>query len=387
MRKIYFISLIIFLFYSCSKSTSNQNTDILIAADTLYLPVPDDTYVQSKSLFAYEKGEEEFLVFQNDTKRGGPFFLTYDINTGTIIKRTDFEKEGANGVIRPSGVIRVADDRYIVTSLAGGVYLVNDEGEVLKRQYFFSKEDMDAYPISTYRSYLYAPLLMKDSLFLFHLNGAGFPHQKEDWKTTPLFAHFDLSTGEKGYEEFFYPDLFSQDEILNICSYDSDFSYDSDGRSIAVSLMMSDSIYVWDKQNTVKAYNAKSRYFPNIHPTTYNVSLGLADWTREERNKPRYWHLIYDKYRKVYYRFAIMPYEIPQDVAPLGIQWGEEFSIVVLNDHFEVIGETRFPGNTYVYQMCFVGKKGLYISLNNQKNPINSDDCLCFQLLELKLNK
>ena len=97
-----------------------------------------------------------------------------------------------------------------------------------------------------------------------------------------------------------------------------------------------------------------------------------------------YWHLMYDKYRKVFYRFVRHPYEFPADRnAQFDEDRGRIFSIVILNAKYEIIGETTFPGHTYNYTLCFVGKKGLYISLNNQDNPIFSEDELFFQRLEL----
>ena len=54
------------------------------------------------------------------------------------------------------------------------------------------------------------------------------------------------------------------------------------------------------------------------------------------------------------------------------------------NDKYEVIGEKRFPGHTYDYHLYFIGKKGLYLSLNNLDNPIISEDELMFQCFTLE---
>lgn len=32
---------------------------------------------------------------------------------------------------------------------------------------------------------------------------------------------------------------------------------------------------------------------------------------------PRYWHIMYDKYRNVYYRFAEMPYKLASNESPM----------------------------------------------------------------------
>ena len=63
---------------------------------------------------------------------------------------------------------------------------------------------------------------------------------------------------------------------------------------------------------------------------------------------------------------------------------GKEFSVIVLNADFEIIGETRFPGKKYFYKMSFVGKEGLYISENNLENPQFDENKLVFTRFKIK---
>ena len=52
-----------------------------------------------------------------------------------------------------------------------------------------------------------------------------------------------------------------------------------------------------------------------------------------------------------------------------------------------IIGETKFPGNTYAHHLCFVGKKGLYISENNENNPQFDENKLVFRCFTLQDRK
>ncbi|MEQ3153296.1 DUF4221 family protein [Phocaeicola vulgatus] len=63
---------------------------------------------------------------------------------------------------------------------------------------------------------------------------------------------------------------------------------------------------------------------------------------------------------------------------------GKEFSVIVLNADFEIIGETKFPGKKYFYKMSFVGKEGLYISENNLANPQFDENKLVFTCFKIK---
>lgn len=172
---------------------------------------------------------------------------------------------------------------------------------------------------------------------------------------------------------------------MRISSYSTDHSYAYTGQEVAVSFYKSDSIYVSSDFEHIKAYEAKSLDFPHLHPELYDGRKDLDARLHRESLKPKYHSLLYDKYRKVFYRFALHPYEWPKDRSPMsGNDTGREFSIIILNDKYEVIGEKRFPGHTYDYHLCFIGKKGLYLSLNNLDNPIFSEDELMFQCFTLE---
>ena len=104
--------------------------------------------------------------------------------------------------------------------------------------------------------------------------------------------------------------------------------------------------------------------------------------------KPKYFHMMYDRYRNVYYRFAEMPCKLAKDETPYDnfAPKAREFSVIILNDKFDIIGETKFPGNKYFYRMSFVGKDGLYISENNFANPEFDENKLvfsCFKLVDV----
>lgn len=100
-----------------------------------------------------------------------------------------------------------------------------------------------------------------------------------------------------------------------------------------------------------------------------------------------YGKILYDKYRDVYYRFAYPPCEINDysgDYVDLIRSGRKNFSIIILDNRLNIIGETSFPSYTYNSNLSFILEDGLYLSLNHIKNPDYSDDLLRFQKIELK---
>lgn len=145
---------------------------------------------------------------------------------------------------------------------------------------------------------------------------------------------------------------------------------------------------VTDDLNNTKWYNAKIRFLTNMTPHVNHPTEDVYDLIRYEE-KAKYWHLMYDKYRDVYYRFAEMPCELADNEDPYDnfAPRAREFSVIVLNKDFRIIGETKFPGNKYFYKMSFVGRDSLYISENNLANPEFDEDKLvfaCFKLEDIK---
>lgn len=99
-----------------------------------------------------------------------------------------------------------------------------------------------------------------------------------------------------------------------------------------------------------------------------------------------YNNLLYDPYREVYYRIAYPPSTLDKGVRPMElVQFGRKnFSIIILDKDFRILGETLFPDNTYNPTIMLVRPEGLYISDSHYLNPQFNDDILSFRKFELK---
>ena len=206
---------------------------------------------------------------------------------------------------------------------------------------------------------------------------------KDEWDKIPIFAYADLHKKKLGWTELRYPSIFNKDEIDYIL-YDPEISYTYTGKEVVVSLGQYDSIFVSSDFKHKKAYNAKSHYLPHVRPVSQNLQIDLFKTIHDRGLQPHYHHLMYDKYRKVFYRFALMP---DDNIKPFSNNPHQSFSIIILNKDYEIIGETKFPGNTYAHHLCFVGKKGLYISENNENNPQFDENKLVFRCFTLQGRK
>lgn len=390
MNKVYLLISLMLVFLSCQQKTESnvQYIKELVECKKITFPVDENTYYLSKSMFQFEEEGKEFLFFGNLEKHQHEI-LIYDIATQDLHKRIPLMRTGPNGLVAVFGIKPFNDSRKFVVFQhnIGQISFIDGEGKVLKR--YMVREDngpfigcMDAV------SYFHIPSFSRDSLIYFRSDGVTQQMKNADWIRTQLFASLDLKTGAIAKLPFCYPPAFNQDVDNPAGGYAFSYDYNYAHNRLVCSFTGYDSLLVTDDLKNIRYYDGKSRYQKSIRPKIEESAEGLRALAKLTEC-PQYYSIMYDKYRDVYYRFVEFPYELKADEAPMGDKYSREFSIIVFDKDFNIIGETKFPGNKYFYKMCFVGKDGLYISENNLNNPEFDENKLvfaCFKLEDLKNN-
>jgi hypothetical protein len=152
-----------------------------------------------------------------------------------------------------------------------------------------------------------------------------------------------------------------------------------------VSFMGDHKIYLAGRDEASwKEIEAKSQFLDDQMPffTKAVDSRGMSEYAFA---KSRYESLVYDPFRKVYYRFAYpsVTFETDEELKALRNSPGP-FVVMVLDENGDILTERRFEAGTYYPTNFFVGEKGLYISMNHPDNASNEEDKLAFGLIELK---
>ena len=393
MRNLFIIIITTICFLSCTSSkenSSNQYTKSLVETKKIILPIDENTYYLSMSMFQFEEDNKEYLFFGNFEKKQHEI-LIYDIKSMNLHKRIPLIKEGPNGIPSICGCIPYFDSKTFLVSQhnVGRVTIADGEGNVIRKYNIRqSKDGNGAWADSRFGiSFFNAPSFTRDSIVYF---SNGYFRRKrlnrEDWKTIPMFNSLNLKNGHIGTLSINYPDIFEDDvKVPAGGGYNFTYDYNYKQGRLVCSLTGYDSIMVTDDLKHVRWYNGKSRYLKSIRPRVYEAN-GF-DWSRESKGGAKYHNIIYDKYRDVYYRIAEFPYEFKANESPFDDPMGREFSVIVFDKDLNIIGETKFPGNKYLYKMSFVGRDGLYISENNLKNPEFDENKLkfaCFKLENMK---
>ena len=386
MKKIILLLVLAHL-YACSSSKSGEDaiySKELVESKKVTLPCDENTYFLSKSIFQFEEDGKEYLHFEN-SRKGQYEIITFDLEKQDVHKRLPIAPEGPNGIPAMYGSKPFPDSKnyLIFQSTAFRLTHMDGDGNVLRNYQLKSPGRFVRVILSTF---CYFPSFVRDSVLYVDQRVAS--RKKRNLDRYPIFATLDLRTGELGFAPLDFPKTFKGD-YSHIRSGDS-FTYDYNYKEnrLVCSFLESDSIMVTDDLTHTKWYNAKSQFLDSMIPYLNDAGDDVQDIIRREQ-KAKYWHLMYDKYRDVYYRFAEMPCELGKDEDPYSefTPKAREFSVIILDKDFRIIGETKFPGNKYFYKMSFVGRDGLYISENNLANPDFDEDKLvfaCFALEDLK---
>ena len=372
---------------ACSSSKNGEEIEYskgLAETKKITLPIDENTYFLSKSIFQFEEDGKEYLHFEN-SRKGQYEIITFDLEKQDVHKRLPIAPEGPNGSPAMYGSKPFPDSKnYLISqTLAFRVTQMDGDGNVLRN---YQLKSPGRFVRIILGSFCYYPSFVRDSILYFNQPVAS--RKKRNLDRYPIFATLDLRTGELGFAPLDFPKTFKGD-YSHIRSGDS-FTYDYNYKEnrLVCSFLESDSIMVTDDLTHTKWYNAKSQFLDSMIPYL-NAPVEDAQDLIRSKGKAKYWHIMYDKYRDVYYRFAEMPCELAKDENPYDefSHKSREFSVIILDKDFRIIGETKFPGNKYFYKMSFVGRDGLYISENNLANPDFDEDKLvfaCFALEDLK---
>jgi hypothetical protein len=143
-------------------------------------------------------------------------------------------------------------------------------------------------------------------------------------------------------------------------------------------------IYVVDfESGQMKAFLAKSDFFRAIRPMN-STKVSAEDNMKYYIENDIYDVIVWDEYRKVYYRFARqgIPYVINKS-GQIANGENKPCSIIILDENFNKIGETILPVGKYFVRDFFVCSKGLFISNSHYLNPELDESQMSFTIFKL----
>ncbi|GHT87681.1 hypothetical protein FACS189474_1110 [Bacteroidia bacterium] len=384
--KKYLLYLVLYIFVlSCKENNdrlgSNQvsyDYELVDNGKFLSYALDNNTKYQFMALFPYtDNNGKEYLTFMNSIDE----ILFYDLKNEDFLFKIKTEKEGPNGIIGLSGYhVEDFENIYLTSVMTQGIIKIDTTGKIIQKiNYGTTKTGYEVAPTFVSWSFFYTPPVFIDNKLYITQK----PSPRSPVSKTPVSVVIDTLDNTFSELPFFFP-IIKDDGLFTYSFFVLVKSRDFNGKEFVYSFYSDENIYVASIDHTeIKKIQVKSKYINQL--IIERKSDDMIQTMKKDLEIPHYGNLIYDKYRNVYYRLAYPKVELEPDLdyRSMSSQGRKKFSIIILDEKFNIIGETLFPEYTYNPTVLFVHEDGLYICNNHQMNPSFNEDILSFQCFQV----
>ncbi|MFN3997748.1 DUF4221 family protein [Algoriphagus sp.] len=378
MRQVILLVInILWFVISCKPSEESAQESGLILLDTVNINLDGQSAPSLLFNQVTIRGEEELLV--NLNQLSGSLDL-YDLATGDLNQRVAIPSEGPNAIMGVSGF-----------------YVLNSDSVFLFPKMSFNKmaiSNLDGSIVNSFSPEL--PLNNEIGKILNHSSTNSLPTFFHDGK-----IYFDQLTLKNTTQDgTLNPDFkvtgfvdFGADSIRLL--ENSGYPYSYLGKTFSIyaavhSRVLNDIgklVYSWGALDSLVIVNSnwdiekkvfsRSKFKSKDFPETPNASLEQE--LEAVIGNGYYGRVMFDPFRNLYYRFYHIgrTYSSETDNSIASI-FKNDFSVLVYNQDFEFLSETKFEGKTYDFYQAFIGQKGLYLpKLNQFYDKLNEDYIVC----------
>lgn len=350
--------------------------------DSLSFEMSPNSSMFIKSISEFEDDEDrKYMTFMSNEESE---IYVYDLMTEALIKTIRFEKEGIHGVgSKVAGFfMKNWNEIYIPNIYLPEISLIDSCGR--KKQAFKLDSLGDGYGFVPTRSTTGTPFVVHEDL----LYGMQLPNLRlgENAATnSPVGLVLNLKKKEVELISFNYPITVMGNYKKNSLGIETRMSHCFNGKELVLSFSFDETLYrIPLKGGKITTHTVASSYLKKV-VLPENIPSDLILAAKEMCELPIYGNIMYDKYRNVYYRVAYpeKDYGLNENFVELWQSGRGEFSVMILNEDLEVIGETLLPENIYRSDLMLILEDGLYISTSHYKNPNFNEDRLVFRRFDL----
>ena len=384
MKDYTLYSTFLFLFLvACNLSSPTVNDGVLEKTDKkIVIPIDSEIKIFTRAMHYYKDASGvEYITLENSENDFNYNSINfYRLDSCKLSHKVLIQRDGPNGIPSFMGHGVIDLNRIIINSMNSNIiYMVDRSGRIINQINYAISDDGKATTFFDGNSLVYKPLVIVGS----KIYGVQHPLLKnikgDDFKDVPLCITIDTSTRSVELLPMSFPRLWEKGEGIG---FNTHCSRIYDGKQFVYAFRKQHTVVVTSDHIHSKEYLIKSKYIDKLYNEGYPTDISISEYQKRQDELAVYGNMIYDKYRNVYYRFAYPQCSVESTDYDY-MYCRKEFSIIVVNSDFEVIGETYFKAGIYAPTLFFVNEDGLYISENNTDNPESSEDKLVFRCFKL----
>lgn len=363
----------------CNRPVEKQNDVTLKKIEEISFPATGMTSINPGIIYLIESDSGDYLFVYNHVSKT---FQYLEFPSGEIIQETPLNFDGPHNVQGFTGGIPIGVDSIWVTFYPPGIGLINFKGQRLSKK----KIDNDLFRITTLGTGSQTPLIRHGSKVFgaqpYFMNHHGM--DKDDIEKHQLIYSYDYLNDSAQWYDVFYPkDYWDLGKKLTYYSW-----AEREGK-IYIAPYYDHEMQVFDMtaekvilKKRVKSSAIDRFNYANVLPANPLEAITIT------LRSDRYGGLYYDRYRDVFYRIFIPGFE-PDENASLEElrhldksrkRWG----IMVLDKDLNLLTEHFFENfEAYPDANLLVGRKGLYVSMNNLFHADYNEDRFRYILMAL----
>jgi len=369
---IHICFLLFFILVGCSRDENGSKTVIQGSGEFIHLNTAGAISPKTRFLQYYEESNNAWLLFGNEDINEA---ILYELPSGKIEKRIKFDMRGSNRIgVYKGAFIHNFDSIFVISGTYYTEFFLIDTTGTVKGK--FSVASINNGEFHSGLVPLYCHLSM-ETVFrngLLNLNTDVMAAiSNADLHTQSICISYDIGKGEL-VDRFKYPEF--DDTYKSPLGY---YSRTHNGSDLIYSFRRLDDLYILKENGAYEIIPCQSQFqrqdldWINIRtdPIVIQKKRGVEN--------PRYGSIIFDKYRKLFYRIYKPGYKLKTgESADQYSEYPPLFSIMVLDGNLTLIGETLMPINTYDPEMAFITRDGLFLALH-PNHPKYDPDSLAFE--------
>lgn len=384
----------LFCTYSCKTSSKEDcppsqvskrlnSKASLFVMDTLRLPVDNETRAQA--------------YFDQTTEiEGVPYYFAFDVQQGNIAgydlttQTKNFELDLSalhyfDASILEDFYFHNSDSIFLISAEnIRKIYLINEHGELQKKWDIKLPESLRDYWLSVELLFNFNyNEKFKTVYFWLYPSGADY-YNTEHYVNTRV-GEYSLAGDSLRTWDGYPCEMYSNQKI-----YDSDAyinAYFFEDKMVTYFLPLNE-IRITDlSTKLVSQFSVKSNFAPEIITPYGTAGKPIKDIEREkiyDTENPFYVKMVSNQDGTLHYRILKKGVPARYNDGRMRSFHDRPFSIMVLNENFDILKEVEFDGGTYDFFQCFAIDDKFYLSLNNNMNAYASEDFFQFAVFQFQ---
>lgn len=338
-------------------SEYNKSMD-LVSREILEFPLDSNLRFTTYSVGVSSIEGREYLSFLDADLMTLVIFDYKDTNKS---RKVQFEYEGPNGVgnlATSAHYLHSFDSIYLFHHWSGVLLHMTDSGKIINRYPLVDYGDTPKLPMpfpNTAAPMLYAQgkLLIPCTITLY----------QNDYRDYPSSLSVDLETEKVNYLSVF-PELYNEVYWGTKFKYEPAMAYNPTSDELVLSYPVDPFLQNINlRTGEVSQHFVGSEHFEAIPPFKQDPShylkrvKGTRDLEEDDHSMSTsdYRGIYYDQNHNLYYRVAL----IRPTVERLSVSRVPDFSIMILNERFEKLGECLFSSKVYDPSKIFISSTGI----------------------------